>query len=84
MSYYNYVNVLGYVKEINKDEKFLKLEIDRSTTIKISLPEELAYPVFQVPEGKMLGVKGRLVVDQSGKIGIIGERIIGFENKEGE
>lgn len=82
--FYNYVNVVGYVKEVNKDEKFLKLEIDRSTTIKISIPEELAYPVYQVPEGKMLGLKGRLVVDQSDKIGIIAERIVGFDNKEGE
>lgn len=91
---YNYVSLVGVIKEVNRDERSLKIEVkryerfldekDQTTTFTIHLAEELA-PVYQQPilVGKVVGIKGHLVLDSAGAINIIGERIIGFE-KEGE
>lgn len=91
---YNYVSLVGVIKEVNRDNRSLKIEVrryerfldekDRSTTFTIYLAEELA-PAYQQPlVGSVVGIKGHLALDSSGAINIIGERIIGFENKEGD
>lgn len=92
---FNLVNLVGIIKEVNKDERSLKIEIkryerfldekDQSTTFTISLPENLS-PVYQQPIllGKVVGIKGYLALDSSGAIKVIGERIIRFENARKE
>lgn len=82
--YYNYANLVGIIKEVNKDERFLKLEINKATTIKISIPEEVD-AAFQVPIGEQLGVIGRFTTDPSGAVIVKAERIITFKDiREGE
>lgn len=91
---YNYVSLVGVIKEVNRDERYVKIEVrryerfldegDQSTTFTVYLAEELA-PAYQQPlVGNVVGIKGHLALDSSGVINVIGERIIGFENKEGE